>query len=164
MKRIYKKLTIFTMFTIFSATYLTNASAYELYGGRYTQDIYSQKYFNNATTYSSISLMNHRLPFESAISDWNKTQNTRVYWVTTTTQSESILDLTTQSNNDTTLFGYTELYSGNTRIYDAKNNYWYWARVWTTKRRTITHLEMLSIRRKAVHYNGPTRMNWPRNG
>lgn len=131
--RFLKKTSAVILVTLFSVTYVTDVHAYELYGGRYTQDIYSQKYYNDAPTYSSVSGMNHSLPFESSISDWNATQNTKVWWVKTTVKSESILDLTVQSSSDPKLYGYTEHYIGNTRLTyeEVGDKYWYWAKCWT---------------------------------
>ncbi|MBL0388251.1 matrixin family metalloprotease [Tumebacillus sp. ITR2] len=136
MKGPFFKTVACSLLALLSVTYATEAHAYKLYGGKYTQSPYSQKYYNDATTYSTSSLMNHYLAFDSAVSSWSNTSHTYIWWVKTTTQSDSILDVTSLSDNDTTLFGRTEHYVGNTVITDVKNNYWYWARCWTNTNAT----------------------------
>lgn len=86
------------------------------------------KYYWNGV--GTISGINNSQAVTDAISRWNNTQNTKVWFNKTTTKSQSILDIEQASYWQSNVAGQTYMYVGSTRIYPTENQGdWFWAKV-----------------------------------
>jgi hypothetical protein len=91
-------------------------------------------YFNGAgtsvkTIHSGYTYYySHWLEVQHAVNDWNNTQYTKIWFVSTDDKSKSILDFMNTSFPDTQLMGQTTFWIGNNMV-DPKTTNWYWAKV-----------------------------------
>ena len=88
-----KALVFLSIASLVTVCFETSVSAYALEGAKYINPPLNQKYYNDCGTYvyngSPTSFYN---AVQSSISSWNNTDNTKVYMIQTTTQSESVMD------------------------------------------------------------------------
>jgi hypothetical protein len=125
-----------------------NALAYNLEGGKFSTGPYYQKYFNDCSTYSnSISFW---LAVQAGVSAWNNTQNTKVWFQNTSTQSESIMDFHTVDLGSVDTYGQTTFWNGSQPV--RSDSVWYWTKTEMNTGANWTKWDNvdLSIRAKVV--------------
>lgn len=128
----------------FCLSFVTLAYTLYPYGGSYSSPPLYKYYWNGIT---SISGINTSQEVANAVGRWNNTDNTKVWFYKTSTQSQSILDFHQDSHWDTNTLGETFMYNGNTRIYPKSSSTdWYWAKVvmtsnanWKDERNTFKY-------------------------
>lgn len=133
-----KVLKISVLGLVISTLAATSASAYVKIGGRFTQDPLNKFYYNGTGTavkstdeWGNGYYFSHWLEVGHAMNDWNNTQNTKVWFTSTSNRSDSILDIVDTSFPDLQLWGQTSMWNGNTQLSVAQTHstYWYWALV-----------------------------------
>ncbi len=115
----------------------STASAYELIGGRFTQDPLNVFYYNSAGTAvrtvesGTTYYYSHWLEVGHAVQSWNNTQNTKIYFISTSDKSKSIMDIENTPFFNDELFGQTSMWNGNTQltVEQTKSTWWYWAKI-----------------------------------
>lgn len=115
----------------------TDAFAYSKIGGRFTQDPLNKYYYNGAGTAvhhrdaNGDYYLSHWSEVGNGITAWNNTQNTRVWFISTSDKSQSILDFEDSWLSTPDLLGVTSMWNGNTQLSvdQTQNGYWYWAKV-----------------------------------
>jgi len=132
MKR--KSTLIFLLTLILTLSISSNAFAYKLYpyGKSYSTAPLNKYYWTGGVTsgLGDVSTSITVNEIDLAVSRWSNTQNTKVWFMKTSSQSQSILDYHNFSSLDTGLLGQATRYVNNTIISPWVNNGdWYWAKV-----------------------------------
>lgn len=147
---------IFLLSVCFLFVTVGDASAYVRTGGKYSQDIYGKKYFNGTTTYSSQQQISHWQSVNSAVSSWNDTENTRVWFQSASIRSESIMDFLSADLQESGTFAITFYYDGNTKVpIDA---IYYWAEITMNTGANLSGMTLVQraelMRNTAAHEEG----------
>jgi predicted Zn-dependent protease len=127
-----KKIMIGILSLILTFTISSNAFAYQLYpyGGSYSTPPLNKYYWNGVGSVNGVSASNVQIEVDFAVQRWSNTDNTKVWFIKTASQSQSILDYHTFYSPDSNLAGRASMYVGTTRIYPRDQaGDWYWAKV-----------------------------------
>jgi hypothetical protein len=127
-----KNILIGILSLILTFTVSSNVFAYQLYpyGGSYSTPPLNKYYWNGVGSVYGVSASNVQIEVDFAVQRWSNTDNTKVWFIKTANQSQSILDYHTFYSPDFNLLGQASMYVGTTKISPSQQSGdWSWSKV-----------------------------------
>lgn len=117
----------------------TEAFAYNLIGGKLTQDPYNRYYWVGGVT-TNLAGFNAQNNAKLAMGTWNATPNTKISMMQTPDQVASIMDFHSAFLADVNKLGWTNMYDGNSVVQEPWNYNWTWAKMHINNNSNISWL------------------------